>query len=110
MGLDKVGDVFESHKLEATPATAFSVGATALGAGIPRVGSDDTGTAFPNVSGHPGLGVGPSGCSQSPQTPPAATRGLVRMPSGEVVEVAYSPPSTWAGPSISDLVQNSLLI
>ena len=105
-----VGDVLESYKLDATPATAFSVGATTLGAGCPRGETGDTGTALPTVSGDPGVGVGTSGCSETTQMRLSATRGLVRLPSGEVVEVAYSRPTTWTGPSIADLLQNSPLI
>ena len=105
-----VGDVFDSGKLDATPATAFSGQVANLGVGLDRLGSADTGPALPTMPGDPAVGVATSGSSPTTQNPPAASRGLVRLPCGDVVEVPYSLPTRWTGPSIPDLLRNSRLI
>ena len=102
-----VGDVVESCKLDTTPATAFSGQATALGVELHRVGSVDTLPALPALPRDSEVGHQTSGGSLTTPTPPAVTRPLVLLANGEVIEAGYTRPTTWTGPPIDYLLQNS---
>ena len=99
-----VGDVLDRRCVDATSASAFSVGGVELAAGQPRKGS--SGTGLRSGSGDSGLGVGSSGGSLTTQMPPAGTRGPA---AGTNLVVPTPGPSTTTraiAPSIGDLLGN----
>ena len=99
-----VGDLLKSRSLDTTSVAAFSVPGSVLGVGFHRVGSADTGTSLPAVSGDSGAALETSGGSST-----AAVHDLATAP-WEVFATGYSGPTPWTGPSIVDLHGNFPLL